>query len=176
MDMTGEQRIAAPRAMVWAALNDPDVLKECIPGCQALEQVGDHGFKATAVLAVGPVKATFHGNVTLSDIDAPNGYTITGEGAGGPAGFAKGHARVQLADDGDGTLLTYTVKADIGGKLAQLGSRLIDSTAKKMATDFFKTFDQVVAPHTADNADAEHPSTERRKGLWGKLFGGKAKA
>jgi uncharacterized protein len=172
MDMTGEQRIAAPRAMVWTALNDPEVLRECIPGCQALERTGDNGFKATAVLAVGPVKATFHGNVTLSEIDPPNGYVITGEGAGGPAGFAKGHASVRLVDDGEGTLLTYTVKADIGGKLAQLGSRLIDSTAKKMAGDFFKTFGEVVAPHTADDAQ---PSTERRKGLWGRLFGGKAK-
>lgn len=172
MDMAGEQRIAAPRAMVWAALNDPEILRECIPGCQSLERTGQNGFKATAVLAVGPVKATFNGNVTLSDIDAPNGYTISGEGTGGPAGFAKGHANVRLADDGDGTLLTYTVKADIGGKLAQLGSRLIDSTAKKLAGDFFKTFGEVVAPHPVETVD-DHPDKTRRKGLWTRLFGKK---
>jgi uncharacterized protein len=170
MDMTGEQRIAAPRAMVWTALNDPEVLKECIPGCKTMERTGDNGFKATAVMAVGPVKATFSGNVTLSEIDPPNGYVISGEGTGGPAGFAKGHARVQLADDGDGTLLTYTVKADIGGKLAQLGSRLIDSTAKKMAGDFFKTFGEVVAPHAAEPGAEAHANATHRKGLWSRLF------
>jgi len=183
MDMTGEYRIAASRQAVWDALNDPDVLKAAIPGCQTLEKTSDTGFSATVQAKVGPVKANFSGEVSLSDIDPPNGYTITGEGKGGPAGFAKGGAKVALEEDGDATLLKYTVHATVGGKLAQIGSRLIDSTAKKMANDFFGKFaDQVggpaaEAPPAAAAADEAAPTpteaavqaaeavAEQRKGL-----------
>ncbi len=144
MDMTGEYRIAAPRQAVWDALNNPDVLKAAIPGCQTLEKTSDTGFSATVQAKVGPVKANFTGDVTLSDIDPPNGYKISGEGKGGAAGFAKGGATVALEEDGDATLLKYTVHATVGGKLAQIGSRLIDSTAKKMANDFFGKFAEEV--------------------------------
>jgi uncharacterized protein len=171
MDMTGEQRIAAPRDVVWAALNDPEVLKECIPGCKTLEKISDTAFKATATLAIGPVKATFAGAVTLAEIDPPNAYVIRGEGNGGVAGFAKGEARVQLTDDGSGTILTYTVKADVGGKIAQLGGRLIDSTAKKLSGDFFRNFSDVVAPPVTVETETE--SSERRRGLFKRLFGGR---
>ncbi len=145
MDMQGEQRIPAPRAVVWAALNDPDVLKECIPGCQTIEKTSDTGFSATVIAKVGPVSAKFNGKVSLTDIDPPNGYTISGEGQGGVAGFGKGSAKVALSDDGDGTLLRYTVNAQVGGKLAQIGSRLVDGAAAKMADDFFAKFNQVAA-------------------------------
>jgi len=144
MDMTGEYRIAASRQAVWDALNDPEVLKAAIPGCQSLEKTSDTGFSAKVQAKVGPVKANFSGEVTLSEIDPPNGYTITGEGKGGAAGFAKGGAKVALEEDGDATLLKYTVHATVGGKLAQIGSRLIDSTAKKMANDFFGKFSEQV--------------------------------
>lgn len=147
MDMTGTQRIEAPREVVWAALNDPDVLRQCIPGCQSMERTGDNGFAAKAVLKIGPVKASFSGNVTLSDIDPPNGYTISGEGNGGVAGMAKGGATVKLTEESEGvTLLTYDVKSQISGKIAQLGSRLIDATAKKLAGEFFENFSKVVSP------------------------------
>jgi carbon monoxide dehydrogenase subunit G len=139
MDMTGEYTIKAPREAVWAALNDPEMLKGAIAGCEELVKDGD-GFKATVVAKVGPVKAKFGGRVTLSDLDPPKGYTITGEGQGGAAGFAKGGAKVQLEEAADGTVLKYTASAQIGGKLAQIGSRLIDGTAKKMADDFFSAF------------------------------------
>jgi carbon monoxide dehydrogenase subunit G len=152
MDMTGEYRIPAPRDRVWAALNDPEILKASIPGCQSLERVSDHEFTARVVAKVGPVKSTFNGNVLLANINAPESYTISGEGKGGAAGFAKGGADVRLAEDGDATVLSYTARADVGGKLAQLGSRLIDGTAKKMADDFFHNFRQQVAP-----AEAEAP-------------------
>ena len=142
MTMAGTVTLPAERAAVWAALNDPDVLKRSIPGCQELERTGDTGFTATAKVSVGPVKATFKGNVTLSDIDAPNGYTISGEGQGGIAGFAKGGAKVALSDaeGGSGTLLSYDVEAQVGGKIAQLGGRLINGVAKKYADEFFANF------------------------------------
>jgi len=145
MEMSGSDRIAAPKEAVWAALNDPAVLQQCIPGCQKLEKVSDNEMTATVTLKVGPVKASFSGKVTLSDIDAPNSYRITGEGTGGVAGFAKGGANVRLEQDADGTMLHYDVDAQIGGKIAQLGSRLIDSTAKKLAGEFFTKFGSVVA-------------------------------
>ncbi|MBM3512487.1 MAG: carbon monoxide dehydrogenase subunit G [Alphaproteobacteria bacterium] len=145
MDMTGEYRIPAPRAAVWAALNDVEVLKAAIPGCETITKLSDTEIEATVVAKVGPVKATFKGAVTLSDIDPPNGYTISGEGKGGVAGFAKGGARVRLKDDADGTLLSYEVTASVGGKLAQIGARLIDSTAKKLADDFFAKFGELAA-------------------------------
>jgi carbon monoxide dehydrogenase subunit G len=149
MDMTGEYRIAAPRAKVWAALNDAEVLKQAIPGCNEIEKTSDTSFTAKVTAKVGPVKATFGGKVTLSDMDPPNGYTITGEGSGGVAGFAKGGAKVALVDDGAGTLLSYSVDAQVGGKLAQIGSRLIDGTARKMAEDFFSRFAAIVAEGAA---------------------------
>jgi carbon monoxide dehydrogenase subunit G len=140
MDMTGERRIAAPRQVVWEALNDTTILKSSIPGCESLEKTGDNQMKATAAVKLGPISARFNGAVTLSDIDAPNGYTITGEGQGGVAGFAKGGAKVSLTDDAGDTLLKYEVNAQVGGKLAQLGARLIDATAKQMAEQFFTKF------------------------------------
>jgi carbon monoxide dehydrogenase subunit G len=140
MEMTGEHRIAAPRSVVWEGLNDPEVLRRSIPGCDSLEKTSPTEMTASVTAKVGPVKATFGGQVTLSNLNPPESYTISGEGKGGAAGFAKGGADVKLVDDGDGTLLQYAVKANIGGKLAQLGARLIDGTAKKMADDFFTRF------------------------------------
>jgi len=146
MEMTGEFRIPAPRERVWQGLNDPEILKQAIPGCQTIEKVSDTEFTAKVVAKVGPVKATFNGKVTLSDLDPPRGYTITGEGTGGVAGFAKGGANVKLDEDGDATVLHYEVQAHVGGKLAQIGSRLIDATSRKMAEEFFTHFAAVVAP------------------------------
>jgi len=146
MDMTGERRIAAPRQAVWQALNDPDVLKASIPGCESLEKLSDTEMKATAGVRIGPISARFTGNVHLTDIDQPNGYAIGGEGQGGVAGFAKGGAKVRLEDDGSGTLLRYEVHAQVGGKIAQLGARLIDASAKQMADAFFDRFSARVAP------------------------------
>src|SRR5262245_7933528 len=138
MDMSGQERIEAPVEAVWRALNDPEVLKRCIPGCEKLEKQSDTEMTATVVLRVGPIKATFEGAVEFSNLNPPNSYTISGEGKGGIAGFAKGGADVSLAADGpNATILSYSVKADVGGKIAQLGARLIDSTAKKLATQFF---------------------------------------
>ena len=139
MELKGEYRVPAAREHVWAMLNDPAVLRECIPGCESLEGSAAEGFAARVTTKVGPVKATFNGQVTLSNVNPPESYTISGEGKGGVAGFAKGGADVHLAPDGDATILTYTVNAQVGGKLAQLGSRLIDSTAKKLADQFFSS-------------------------------------
>ncbi len=137
----GEERISAPVDKVWAALNDPAVLKEAIPGCEKLEMKSPTEMAATVVLKIGPIKATFQGEVTLKNLNPPNGYTVEGEGKGGIAGFAKGGADVTLAADGDNaTILKYAAKADVGGKIAQLGSRLIESTSKKLAGQFFSTF------------------------------------
>ena len=154
MEMSGQQRIAAGRDQVWAALNDPDVLKQCIPGCQELTKEGDNAFSAKVRAKVGPVSANFTGHVTLSDMVPPESYTISGEGKGGAAGFAKGGAKVSLAEDGAGTLLSYDVEAKVGGKMAQLGARLIDGTARKMADDFFSRFSEVVAPAPAEAPEA----------------------
>ncbi|MGE0210257.1 MAG: carbon monoxide dehydrogenase subunit G [Parvibaculaceae bacterium] len=143
MKMSGEELIPAPQQKVWEALNDPDVLKQCIPGCEEINKTSPTEFEARVVARVGPVKATFNGAVKLSDIDAPNGYTISGEGKGGAAGFAKGGAKVRLTPEGDSTRLAYDVDAQVGGKLAQIGSRLIDSTAKKMADEFFGRFAEI---------------------------------
>jgi carbon monoxide dehydrogenase subunit G len=156
MDMTGEERIEASRETVWAALNDAEVLRQCIPGCESLEKLSDTEMTAKVKLKIGPVSATFSGKVTLSDIDAPNGYRIAGEGSGGVAGYAKGGALVRLVEDGTATILKYEVKADVGGKLAQLGGRLIDATARKLAREFFSKFGEVVGPPPAgEEAAAE---------------------
>lgn len=144
MDMSGEYTIPAPREKVWEALNDPEVLKQCIDGCQTLEKTSDTEFQAKVTAKVGPVKATFNGKVNLSDIDPPNGYTISGEGQGGVAGFAKGGAQVSLSGEGNETVLNYEANAEVGGKLASVGSRLVLGVAKKTADDFFSKFSDIV--------------------------------
>jgi len=146
MTMNGEVQLYATRDKVWAMLNDPEVLKVCIPGCEMLDMNGDNEFQAIASVKVGPVKARWKGKVRLMDLDPPNSYRIVGEGEGGVAGFAKGNAKVSLSDKDGGTLLSYDVEAQIGGKLAQLGQRLINSAAKKTADDFFVKFAAAVAP------------------------------
>ena len=143
MDMSGEYKIAAPRTRVWAALNDPEILRQAIPGCEELNKLSDTELEATAKAKIGPVSARFKGKVVLSNLNPPEGYTLTGEGSGGAAGFAKGEAAVSLVEDGDATILRYTVKASIGGKLAQLGQRLVDGAAKKMADEFFDKFSEL---------------------------------
>jgi len=161
MDMTGEHTIRAPRQAVWAALNDPEVLKQSIAGCEELNKTSDTEFQAQVTAKVGPVKAKFGGKVTLSDLDPPNGYTISGEGSGGAAGFAKGGAKVHLEDAPDGTLLKYEVHAQIGGKLAQIGSRLVDGAARKMADEFFASFAaNVEAKAGSAQATGEIPTPE----------------
>ncbi len=157
MDMKGEYRIEAPRQEVWDALNDPEILKRAIPGCEEIAKTSDTEMTAKVTAKVGPVKAKFQGAVTLSDIVPPESYTITGEGKGGAAGFAKGGAKVALAEDGAATVLTYEVNANVGGKLAQIGSRLIDGTAKKMADDFFGTFATLVGGPAPAEAAAPAP-------------------
>ena len=157
MDMTGEYRIPAPREKVWAALNDPEILKTCIPGCEELNKDSETELSAKVSTKVGPVSAKFTGKVTLSDINPPAGYKITGEGQGGVAGFAKGGAEVNLEEDGNETILTYKATAQVGGKLAQIGSRLIDSTAKKMAGQFFGKFAEVVGETAPEAAAGEAP-------------------
>ncbi len=163
MEMKGEFRIAASREKVWDALNDPEILKQCIAGCEELDKTSDTEFTARVHTRVGPVSAKFTGKVELSEIDPPNGYRISGEGQGGVAGFAKGGAAVKLTEDGDATVLTYEANATVGGKLAQIGSRLIDATARKMADEFFGKFAEAVggpaeATDAADAAETETPA------------------
>jgi uncharacterized protein len=166
MEMKGSRQIAAPRAVVWAALNDAEVLKAAIPGCQSLTGSPEDGFSAIVKQKVGPVSATFEGQVRLNDVVPLESYTIAGEGKGGAAGFAKGQAAVALADGEDGgTLLTYDVKANVGGKLAQLGSRLIDGFAKKMADSFFENF-QTALEGPAEPGPAEADPAAARKPGW----------
>jgi carbon monoxide dehydrogenase subunit G len=149
MTMSGEYQLAVPRETVWEKLNDAETLKACIPGCEQLDKLSDTEMQAVAVVKIGPVKAKFKGKVTLSDLDPPNGYKISGQGDGGIAGFATGGAAVKLAPKDGGTLLTYTVEAQIGGKLAQLGQRLVNGAAKKLADDFFQKFAAAVSPPSA---------------------------
>lgn len=146
MELTGEYRIAAPRETVWKAVLDPEVLRACIPGCKELEQTAENNFAAKVQLKIGPVSATFSGTVELLDVMEPESCRITGQGNGGIAGFAKGEAKVMLVEDGDDTILTYVADAQIGGKLASLGSRLIQSSARKLADQFFSAFATTVAP------------------------------
>lgn len=156
MEMTGERRIEAPRQTVWEGLNDPEVLRASIPGCESVERTGDDSFQARVAIKIGPMAARFTGKVTLSNLNPPQSYTITGEGNGGAMGFAKGGADVALEEEGpQATLLRYNVKAQVGGKMAQLGARLIDSTAKQMADQFFDRFAaNMTAPAAATPADA----------------------
>ena len=159
MQQSGEQKINAPRERVWEALNDPDVLRECIPGCQSMEADGDGGFEASVKAKVGPVSATFKGAVSLEDVDPPNSYTLVGSGKGGAAGFARGEARVRLESlEAEGTLLTWELEARVGGRLAQIGARLVDGATRKMADEFFGNFRQQVAGDSEADGESEAES------------------
>lgn len=167
MQMSDSREIAAPRDVVWAAILDPEVLKACVPGCTEMTGSADAGFEATVVQKVGPVKATFKGQVTMSEMDPPHSVTLMGEGKGGAAGFAKGGAKVDLAETEIGTLLTYEVDAKVGGKLAQLGSRIIDGFAKKMADQFFTNFqDALEAPADGEEETPPADGDENHKKGW----------
>jgi len=170
MKMTDEIRIEAPREQVYAALNDVDVLRRAIPGCEELERVSETELTATVRAKVGPVSARFKGGVTLSELNPPESYTISGEGKGGAAGFAKGRASVRLTEDGGATVLGYEVEADVGGKLAQVGSRLIEGTSKKLAGEFFESFRSIVAGEPeaapAEAAPAEEAPWHARPAVW----------
>ena len=164
MDITGEYTINAPREVVWAALNDPEVLKRTIPGCKELEQRSPTDLAAKVALKIGPISATFNGNVTLENLDPPSSYDIVGQGQGGAAGFAKGRARVELTEiDADTTKLTYTAKAEVGGKLATLGGRLIQATSNKLAGEFFGNFVKEL-----NGEDEEAAAPEAKKSRWTK--------
>jgi len=150
MKLSDEKKIAAPREVVWEGLNDVDILKASIPGCDLLEKTSDTGFEAVVRAKVGPVKAKFKGAVELSDLNPPESYRISGEGKGGVAGFAKGGATVTLVEDGDATILKYDVDADVGGKLAQIGGRLLEGTTKKLAGEFFDNFEAAITKPAAE--------------------------
>ena len=154
MQLNGEIRIDAPREQVYAALNDPEILRNSIPGCEDLVALSETELVATVVTRIGPIKAKFTGHVTISDLNPPSSYTISGEGKGGPAGFAKGGAKITLEEDGDATVMRYEVRVDVGGKLAQLGGRLIEGTAKKLSADFFNAFKREVAGPEDEEAAA----------------------
>ncbi|MDX1515004.1 MAG: carbon monoxide dehydrogenase subunit G [Gammaproteobacteria bacterium] len=145
MEMTGEYRIPAPRNQVWEALNDPEILRQCIPGCEAMEKEADDSYTARMLAKIGPVKARFATSIALSNLNPPESYTISGEGKGGPAGFGKGSAEVKLSDEAGETVLRYSASMQVGGKLAQVGSRLVAGTAKKYADDFFSRFASLVS-------------------------------
>ena len=160
MEMTGSQLIPRPQEVVWAGLNDAEILKACVPGCEALQRVSDTEYRALIVVTVGPIRSKFTGKLLLLDIDAPRSYRVTFEGSGGAAGTAKGGAQVSLAPEGAGTRLTYVARVQVGGKLAQVGSRLIDGVAKKMADEFFQRFNTCTAePETASASEGVVPST-----------------
>lgn len=169
MNLTGSRTINADVATVWAGLLDPEVLKACVPGCTEMSGSADEGFEATVVQKVGPVKATFKGAVTISDRVEHESLRIAGEGKGGPAGFAKGGASVRLTPEGDTTVLEYDVEANVGGKLAQLGSRIIDGFAKKMADQFFANFQDAVEPPSEDAVAGGDAPEAKKKGWFGKL-------
>jgi uncharacterized protein len=153
MRVNAEQRVPASQKVVWDALNDPEVLRRSIPGCESVERIGDNELAGSVTAKVGPVKARFQGRIVLSDIDPPRGYRLAGEGQGGAAGFATGHATVTLEPDGDATLLKYDVEATVGGKLAQVGSRLVDAAARKFADDFFSRLNEIVSIGAAPQAE-----------------------
>jgi carbon monoxide dehydrogenase subunit G len=163
MEMSGSQLLAMPQAAVWAGLNDAEVLRECLPGCESLERISETEFRARIVAAVGPIKSTFTGKLLLSDIDAPHAYRMTFEGTGGAAGSAKGGGQVSLAPEEAGTRLTYTAKAQVAGKLAQVGSRLIDGVARKLVDEFFLRFTARVSPPPA--ATAAPPPAKRDRSV-----------
>jgi carbon monoxide dehydrogenase subunit G len=162
MEMTGEQLIPVPQQRVWEGLNDPEVLKACIPGCDTIEKISDTEYRVAMTAAVGPVKAKFNGKLLLADLNPPTSYTLSFEGSGGAAGFGKGGAQVALAPEGAGTKLAYKATAQVGGKLAQVGSRLIDGVAKKMADEFFQRFNQQLA----GPAPAAEAAVVVEKGPW----------
>jgi len=153
MEMSGEQLVPASQQQTWDALNDPDMLKQCVPGCESIEPIGENQYQVLMVARVGPVSAKFKGKLSLSDIQPPNSYSIAFEGQGGAAGFAKGGAQVRLAEEQGQTRLSYEAKANVGGKLAQIGSRLVDAAAKKVADDFFRNFNQKVAALHGNKSD-----------------------
>ena len=167
MKMNDEIRIEANREQVFSALNDPEILRQAIPGCLELDQTSETKLTATVQAKVGPVKAKFTGTVTLSDINPPESYTISGEGKGGAAGFAKGTAKVSLVDDGAATILSYEINAEVGGKLAQVGGRLIEGTSKKLAGEFFETFSSLVSSaETSAISPADTPAPADPNLLW----------
>ncbi len=182
MDLTGRYPIPASPDLVWDALNDPDTLRTCIPGCESVEKIGPTDFLATATLKIGPMKATFTGKIALTELDAPRRCVVRGDGQGGAAGFAKGEAEVLLADDGAGTVLTYAAKAQIGGKLAQIGQRLVDGAARQIADDFFGRFTAALARRKTNAAEQPDnlppppesgtmPDPARREGLPPTIWG-----
>ena len=173
MDLQGERRIPASVEKTWTALNDPETLKACIAGCETLEQTGDNEYLAVLGLKIGPVNAKFKGKLQLTDIVPMTSYRINFEGQGGVAGFAKGGATVRLQDDGPATLLTYDVKAQVGGKLAQLGSRLIDGFAKKMADGFFDNFQAAVEPAPEPAEGEAEAATGKQPGWFRRMIGRK---
>ena len=160
MDMSNSVVLPAPQPQVWAALNDPAILKQCIPGCESIERADENAYRVAMTVAIGPVRAKFKGNLGLTEIDAPNAYTLQFNGEGGAAGFGKGTARVTLTPETAGTRLDYTVVAQIGGKIAQLGSRLVDGVSRKMADDFFESFRVALAASMAPPASAAQPAAE----------------
>ena len=160
MEMPGEQLVPDPQQVVWDALNDPDMLKACVPGCESITPTGENEYQVLMVARVGPVSAKFKGKLTLSDVKAPDSYAISFEGQGGAAGFAKGGAHVRLTPEGDSTKLGYDVKANVGGKLAQIGSRLVDAAAKKVADDFFRNFNDKVAALQGDPESTIKPKAQ----------------
>jgi len=162
MEMTGEQLIPLPQAEVWRGLNDPEVLKACIAGCESIERISDTEYRVAMTASVGPVRAKFSGKLLLSDLSPPNSYSLSFEGSGGAAGFGKGGAKVSLQTEGSATRLRYTANASVGGKLAQVGSRLIDGVARKMADDFFTAFNEKLAGPAAKPAEAPQPGARRR--------------
>ena len=167
MELTGEQLIPLPQDAVWRGLNDPEILKASIPGCESIEKLSDTNYKLVVTTAIGPVKAKFTGKLVLSDINPPNSYSLAFEGSGGAAGFAKGGAQVSLSPDGRGTRLRYSSKANVGGKLAQVGSRLIDGVAAKLAGDFFTRFNETLAPGAGVAAAIEEaPAPAGLNPLW----------
>ncbi len=164
MDLTGKQTIPASPAVVWDALNDPEILKTCIPGCEAVDRTSPTEFRAVATVKIGPMKARFEGKVRLDEQDRPRRCVVRGEGLGGAAGFARGEAEILLAADGNGTVLTYTAKASVGGKLAQIGQRLIDGAARQIADDFFRRFAALLTQGKSEAVEAMADTTPSVKG------------